>query len=482
MAEGRQAEFEARVAAFLARALPDFEALVDATRLSSGASQETWRLDVRSGGRDTRYALRRAAGGADSPGTAGQAGLDTEALLCRAAGAAGVPVPDILASLAPQDGLGRGFLMPWLTGETLGARIVRDPAILSMEPSLAWQCGRVLARIHGIDPAGSGLDAHLVARTPAQLIDDTLAWYDGFGTAVPMIEYTAAWLRAHLPAGHRMTLVHGDFRTGNLMIDAQGLVAVLDWEIAHIGDPLRDLGWLCTRSWRFGAAHPVGGFGDYAALLDGYAAESGIRVAPEAVRFWEVFGSFWWAIGCLGMAWQYRHGPDRTVERAAIGRRASECLIDCVNLLIPGPASRSSPSAPGAPALPGAEELLESVAGFLRNDLPALPARTRYLARVAANSLDIVRRELGAGISAACDEHARLEHLLGCSAPLAVLRECVSRRLRRGEIRLDDPELKTHLRETALAAVLIDQPDYPGTHQALENAGIPPSPLPENPP
>ena len=112
---------------------------------------------------------------------------------------------------------------------------------------------------------------------------------------------------------------------------------MLDWELAHIGDPMRDLGWLCTRSWRFGVADkPVGGFGDYDDLFAGYDVRAGHKVDRDAVRFWEVFGSFWWAVGCLSMAQSLRDGKETSLERPVIGRRRSECQIDCVNLLIPG--------------------------------------------------------------------------------------------------------------------------------------------------
>ena len=122
------------------------------------------------------------------------------------------------------------------------------------------------------------------------------------------------------------------------MVSPAGVVAVLDWEIAHIGDPMRDLGWICTNSWRFGRSElPVGGFGGYADLFRGYERVSGRAVDPAHVKFWEVFGSFWWACSSLTMAEHYRTGPDKTVERPAIGRRSSECQVDCVNLLIPGP-------------------------------------------------------------------------------------------------------------------------------------------------
>ena len=462
-------DLQTRVGAFLSRALPDFCALTTLERLSGGASQETYQLDIATRDGPRRLALRREAGGQPMTRTAGQVGLANEARLLRAASAAAVPVPTILAVLSPDDGLGEGFLMPWLAGETLGSKIVRDPVLCSLQPSLAYQSGQILARIHRMDVAQLGLAGYLAETPPALLVEQTWARYRAIDTPQPMIDYTARWLLANLPPAPQQTLVHGDFRNGNLMMSASGIMAVLDWELAHVGDPMRDLGWLCTHSWRFGRPDkPVGGFGDYAELFAGYTAESGNTVDPVHVRFWEIFGSFWWAVGCLSMADQYRSGPDRTVERPAIGRRSSECQVDCVNFLIPGPVAPVDSQTPIDTALPGTAELLASVRDFLRNDLAqGLAERHQYLARVAANSLDIVRRDLLLGNAARDAEQARLTDLLGSSAPLAAQRWALVHRLRAGAFTLDFPALTTHLRATVVNDVLIDQPRYAGAELAL---------------
>ena len=257
----------------------------------------------------------------------------------QAARAAGIPEPEVLHVLDEADGLGEGFVMQWLDGEALGARITRLPELADLRTRLAFECGAILARIHGIDLDASGLRHELDEIAPETFVRQTWERYQGLGTAQPMIDYTARWLLENLPESHRKTLVHNDFRNGNFMVNTDGVVAVLDWEIAHIGDPMRDLGWICTSSWRFGGDGPVGGFGTREDLFAGYASITGEPVDPDHVRFWEVFGSFWWAVGCLGMAEHYRSGPDKTVERPAIGRRTSECQVDCVNLLIPGSVS-----------------------------------------------------------------------------------------------------------------------------------------------
>ena len=112
-----------------------------------------------------------------------------------------------------------------------------------------------------------------------------------------------------------------------------GLAAVLDWELVHIGDPAEDMGWVCTASWRFGGAKPVGGFGDYADLLAGYEAAGGTPIPLERVLYWQMLGSLKWGVMCEGMYASFANGTDPSVERAMIGRRTSECEIDLMALL-----------------------------------------------------------------------------------------------------------------------------------------------------
>ena len=464
-------DFGERLAAALGRTVPDFGELVSWERLSGGASQETYRIAISAGGGERLLAMRRAPGGTTSETSTGP-GLATEAELMRLARQAGVPEPEVLAVLQPGDGLGDGFVMEWLEGETLGARIVRSPELADVRPRLARQCGEILARIHAIDIAATGLDQRLETFTPTDLIHQSWDRYQTYGTPQPMIDFTARWLLENLPTSNRMGLVHNDFRNGNLMVtNADGVVAVLDWEIAHIGDPLRDLGWMCTNSWRFGSYElPVGGFGTYDDLLAGYESVSGRPVDPDHLRFWEVFGSFWWAVGCLGMAEHYRTGPDRTVERPAIGRRTSECQIDCVNLIIPGSVELVPPTgASSALEMPTVEELLTSVRDFLRDDvMETTQGRTSFLARVAANSLDIVLRQLELGPAHRRLEHELLSQVMSDDGDLESLRWRLVEGLRDGTIALDRPGLAVYLRTSVANQAAIDQPRYSGFRHAVE--------------
>jgi len=383
---------------------------------------------------------------------------------------AGVPEPQVLHVLTPSDGLGEGFLMEWVDGETLGARIVRSDALHEVRPRLARQCGETLARIHAIDVDATGLSEHLQTQNPRAFVEKTWDAYRRLSTPQPMIDFTARWLLNHLPTASRQALVHNDFRNGNLIISDQGVMAVLDWEIAHIGDPMRDLGWICTNSWRFGRRDlEVGGFGTREDLFAGYESVSGTAVDRDHVRFWEVFGSFWWAVGCLEMANHFRTGPDRSIERAAIGRRTSECQVDCVNLLIPGPVERIVPESFNSTLdMPRIDELTLGVRDLLREDvMAASEGRLQFLTRVAANALDIVLRELSIGPEHRRREHQRLRDLLGKDDELETLRWQLVTALRDATMPLNSPELAEHLRATVVNQIAIDQPRYSGFRAAV---------------
>ncbi len=298
-------------------------------RLSAGATQEIWRFDLLKDGEAVPLILRRAPGGDRLGETA--VGLETEARLMAAAAAAGVPVAPVRWVLEPEDGLGQGFIMDFIAGETLGGRIARGEALAVARPTLARQCGEILARIHAIDPAEF---PNLPRVTPAENLARWRDLHDAAAWPRPVFDLAFRWLADHCPPPPAQPrLVHGDFRNGNLMIGPDGVRAVLDWELAHVADPMEDLGWICVNSWRFGVEDkPVGGFGQREDLWAGYEAAGGAPVDRAHALYWEVFGTLRWGVMCGGMAGTFR-SADPNVERAVIARRASETEIDLMRLL-----------------------------------------------------------------------------------------------------------------------------------------------------
>jgi aminoglycoside phosphotransferase (APT) family kinase protein len=301
-------------------------------RLSGGASQQTWAFDLCDDSGTVPLILRRAPDGARERSRM-TVGLDTEARLLAAARSAGVPVPVVRHVLQSADALGEGFVMERLQGETLGRRIVRDVRFAAARQRLARQCGQALARIHAVPTAALPPLRRGGAAAEQQFQRDL---HRSHGTSRPVFELAFQWLRRQAPPEvEQPVLVHGDFRNGNLMVDENGLVGVLDWELAHLGDPMEDLGWLCVNAWRFGCSErPVGGFGTREDLFAGYQAAGG-RVDAERVHYWELLGTLKWGIVCEAMAHAWLSGVERDVEKAAIGRRASEAEIDLLALLAP---------------------------------------------------------------------------------------------------------------------------------------------------
>jgi len=290
------------------------------TRLSGGASRETYAFDHDG---DPLILQRERPGALRTGG-----GMRSEALLLRAAAKTGVPVAELITSGGADSPLGAPFFVTRrIEGETIARKILRDDEWAPVRPKLAAQCGAALAAVHKIP-----IDA-----APELEHQDQITQYrealDVMAEPHPAFELGFRWLERNRPPSERVTVVHGDFRHGNFIVGKEGLAAVLDWELGHLGDPMEDLGWLCVKAWRFGARPPVGGFGQYEELFDAYADAAGVDVDPDAVRWWEVLGTLKWGVMCIMQASTHLNGFVRSVELAAIGRRVSEQEHDLLALL-----------------------------------------------------------------------------------------------------------------------------------------------------
>jgi len=261
----------------------------------------------------------------------------SEFTLLAAAGAAGVPVPRVRWCADDADGLGSAFVMDFVPGETIARKLLRDPEYAAARAALPEQLASALACIHRMDPAAPAL-AHLTrpdaGTTPAAA---ELARFDGIYRAIapdphPAFELAFRWLSARSPAPRRLAVVHGDYRVGNVIVGPEGLRAVIDWELTHVGDPMEDVGWLCVRSWRFGAEPPVGGLCARERFFEAYQASGGDPVDPAVARWWEVFGNLRWGIMTIMQAQTFLGGV-KNVELASIGRRTCETELELLDLM-----------------------------------------------------------------------------------------------------------------------------------------------------
>lgn len=361
-------------------------------RLSGGASRETWAF--RAAGRE--LVLRR-----DPPGRPGAPGaMAREAAAIRAALRAGLAVPEVLLY---DDGarLGTpGLVMVRVPGETIARRILRDGRFDRARQVLAGQVGELLAGLHAIDPGD----------VPGLAGDDSLdaLWstYATVSDSSPTFEAAYEWLSEHRPPPSGRVVVHGDLRLGNLIVGPDGLNAAIDWEMVHLGDPMEDLAWLCTRAWRFGSPLPAAGVGTLEELFEAYESRSGRQVDRGAFDWWLVLSTLKWGVICMSQAEAHLSGAVRSIELAAIGRRVAEQEWDLLELLAPGewararaePGRGAAADDPGLYGRPTARELLRAVHVFLSEDvMPGTEGRLSFHARVAANVVAIVERELALG-------------------------------------------------------------------------------------
>jgi aminoglycoside phosphotransferase (APT) family kinase protein len=297
------------------------------TQIPGGASRETWLAE----GDSVRWVLRR-----DPRGSVSLVPMAEEYALVSRASESGVPVPEPVA-FEPDGGRfgSPGLLMEHVEGTSVAPRILRKPEFETARAGLTAQLGEALARVHAIDP--DTLDGILPGPIGDPALDQISEWerqLDEIGEPLPAVELGLRWLRANAPEPAEPRLVHGDFRLGNFIVDERGLAAVIDWELAHLGDPAEDIGWLCIRSWRFGNDdHPVAGVGQLDEFALAYEAAGGEAVDRERVRYWETFGNVKWAVICARQAQDHLTGVRRSHELASLGRRVCEPEWDLLQLV-----------------------------------------------------------------------------------------------------------------------------------------------------
>ena len=300
------------------------------TRIPGGASRETWLAESERG----RWVLRR-----DPRGSVSLVPMAEEFALIARAAEAGAPVPEPLAYEPDGGRFGSpGLLMAHVDGTSVAPKILRKPEFEVARAELTGQLGVALARIHAIDPAT--LDGVLPRAEANPAVDQISEWerqLDEVGEPLPAVELGLRWLRANAPPPAAPRLVHGDFRLGNFIVNEGGLAAVIDWELAHRGDPAEDIGWLCIRSWRFGNDdRPVAGVGDLDELKSAYEAAGGAPVDRDRASYWEAFGNVKWAVICARQAHDHLTGVRRSHELASLGRRICEPEWDLLELIMRG--------------------------------------------------------------------------------------------------------------------------------------------------
>jgi aminoglycoside phosphotransferase (APT) family kinase protein len=462
-------DFASLVARFVRRVLGGTAEPQNLHRLTGGANMESWSFDYAGQG----YVLRRSSSAELMAGRA--YGHDVEAAIVRTAYAAGVKAPEIVGEIQDADDLGTGYLMRRVEAEVAPAKILAAPP-----PSLLHDLACELAKIHALPLEGL---PDLPSPDAAMLLADLKAKFIEYGGDRPVMALAFRWLEDQMPPPVQSVLLHGDYRMGNIMADERGLAAILDWELAHLGDRHQDLAFGCINSWRFGhIERPAFGVGALADFWAAYEAECGIPVDAARFRYWLVYSTLWWGICCLQMAEIWRSGLDAGLERAVIGRRASETEVDLLMLLEEGAPEQQkhrhpelvsgsiSPVEPegkaekwmlkqvqhdgmGMTGEPSAVELLGAVSAWIETDVkPRAKGRDRFMASVALNALGMLQRE--------------------AAQPVELHDKVLADDLLAGRQSLVTPGLLAKLKAQSLAKLAADQPKYSALAAATKKWSI----------
>jgi aminoglycoside phosphotransferase (APT) family kinase protein len=377
-------------------------------------------------------------------------GHDTEAAVIRAAHAAGVTAPRVVAELEPEDGIGSGFVMQALPGTPNPKEILEFEGV----DALLKDAARDLARIHSLKP--EDLPDAVLVMDYRQAIVDLKAQFEEAGGDRPIIALGLKWMDDNCPDPCVPVLIHGDYRMGNLLAEPGKLTGVLDWELAHFGDPHEDLAFGCMAVWRFHRYdRPALGLGSLEEYFDAYEAECARKVDRKRFRYWLIHRTVWWALGCLNMARIWRTGEDRMLERVVISRRTSEQELDLLMLLeedAPAKEQAQKVALPEVPSQVGEAtdgELAVAIYEWLGTVKDRFEGHDKFQYAVARNALGMISRYNAAAIPA-------FEN-----APLA-------QRILNGEASLADPGLLSELREAILATIMQDVPKYPALAVARE--------------
>jgi aminoglycoside phosphotransferase (APT) family kinase protein len=307
--------------------------IVSVKALTEGAGSQTLKIDIEQDTGIERYIARIAHDGALFSEAISKT---QEAHIQRAAFENGVLVAPVLVVFEADDQLGQGYIMPFFEGETRPKKLLLSDKYTTARSVIIRQVASSLASIHAIDTEILDSNEHriLKRKTTADQLENLYHEFLSYNEPLPVFHYAFRYLKQYCPKDEELCVVHGDFRNGNLMANQHGLVAVLDWELSHIGNPLIDLGWFCVNSWRFMKPElPAGGFGGYEEFIDSYNEFSGKSVNVDKLLYWELLGVLRWGVLCLYQTSIHLNGEERSVERAAIGRRVSECEIDMLVLL-----------------------------------------------------------------------------------------------------------------------------------------------------
>jgi aminoglycoside phosphotransferase (APT) family kinase protein len=262
---------------------------------------------------------------------------ETEFKVCELAFQKGVKTPKPYFLEKDPSWLGTPFYtMQRISGNASPKYIIKDKEIQDYRKSqLIQDLAKNLAIIHSIQPVESvSIGTNDVDEYHKSILQSMRDSLDELLEPRIAVELVLNWIRDKFPKIQELSLVHGDFRTGNFLVSPSGLEGIVDWEFAHWGDPMEDLAWLCLRDWRFGKLKlEAGGFSTRSELYSEYERFSKSPLDPKRVLFWEIIGNLRWAVGTVQQAERHLRGKDKGIELLSIGRRTCEIEHEMMRLV-----------------------------------------------------------------------------------------------------------------------------------------------------
>lgn len=329
-------DFQEKLTQYLTKVTGATVTIQGMTQLAGGASRDSWAIEALVAGEPQKLVLRK-----DYPTQMNETALtrEQEYRLMQAAYESGVTVARMRWHCDDPDVLGLPFfMMDYVAGISIGRKVAQLPELEQARRVLPEQMAEQLAIIHRMKPDEHGIDfmprPHDGSTPAKDAVDSTYAMLDAMGVQSPGFEYALRWTERHMPSDGEITFVHGDFRLGNLLVDENGLTAVIDWEFGHYGDPLEEIGYLCMRDWRFGNDHlHAAGLCPRERFIQAYERYSGRMVDRDACDWWEIVGNIRWGVICLSQANRHLSGKDPSVELASLGRRSAEMQLEALRLI-----------------------------------------------------------------------------------------------------------------------------------------------------
>lgn len=285
------------IAKYLEAKLPATNVRVtNLSRIPGGASRETWMFDAawdsESGPGSQAFVLRK-----DPPASLLETDRETEYAFYSSFWGTAVPVPR-MRWLEPDASIlgGPFFIMDRILNVEGNTRAPQAPPFLAVQAEIARNMYEILAAIATFEWQGSPLSKVAEAPTAETAWKKELDHWEGIITKQelspqPVMRAAIRWLRANPPPpAQRISVVHGDYRVGNFLFREDGSIhGIVDWEMAHLGDPIEDLAWSFNESWQWAKDGRPGGIVDKATATAHWERASGLKADPAALYWWEVF-------------------------------------------------------------------------------------------------------------------------------------------------------------------------------------------------